>query len=368
MDQSFLSFKEVSFRYPSSPDAVLEKVNADFPRGWTGIVGANGVGKTTMLLLASGMVLPSGGTVRAPGHAGGAKSAEYGGALYCAQKTDAAPELLAELLAASDGYAGELRSRLGIREEWEERWESLSHGERKRAQIAVALWRDPPVLCIDEPTNHVDSSTRELLREGLQAFRGIGLLVSHDRELLDLLCSRCFMIAPPRFTMRPGTYSQAAALEDAERQRARDEYERMRQTERGLRRKLVEKKREAAESSKRLSKRGIDRKDHDAKGRIDLARITSKDRGPARQVREIDARLVRAGATAATHAVRKDYELGLWFDSEAARRDILFDLPATRLPLGSERSLLSPPLLMQPADRIALTGPNGSGKSTLLQW
>ncbi len=357
MDRSFLSFANVSFRYSSSPVPIFENLHADFPKGWTGIVGANGVGKTTLLLLASGALAPSAGTVRAPGEA-----------LYCAQRTDEAPELLAEMLGASDSRAGELCSRLGIQEEWVERWENLSHGERKRAQIAVVLWKDPPVLCVDEPTNHVDSATRRLLLEGLRVFRGIGLLVSHDRELLDELCARCLVIDPPRITMRPGTYSETAALESAEKARAREEYLRLRQTERELRRKLVEKKREAAESRSRLSKRGIDKKDSDAKAKIDLARLTSKDRTPARQVREIDVRLSRAGQAAAAHAVRKEYDLGLWFDSEPARRDVLFDFPAGSLPLGDGRSLQVPDLLMLPRDRVALTGPNGSGKSTLVRW
>ena len=74
------------------------------------------------------------------------------------------------------------------------RWPTLSHGERKRAQIAVALWQQPDVLLLDEPTNHIDITAHELLIEALTSFRGIGLLVSHDRDLLDLLCQQCIFL------------------------------------------------------------------------------------------------------------------------------------------------------------------------------
>ena len=56
------------------------------------------------------------------------------------------------------------RALLGVEPEWAERWDTLSHGERKRAQIAAALWRRPDVLALDEPTNHLDATTLTLMR------------------------------------------------------------------------------------------------------------------------------------------------------------------------------------------------------------
>jgi macrolide transport system ATP-binding/permease protein len=357
MIHQFLSFHSASFRYPPSPEPVFDGLDFELPRGWTGIVGANGAGKTTLLLLAAGLLEPVDGSVRSPGNA-----------LYCPQRTDDVPPFLADLLEADDAEAGSLRSRLGIGGDWPDRWETLSHGERKRAQIAVALWRDPPVLCIDEPTNHVDAATRRLLVGGLRRFGGIGLLVSHDRELLDLLCTRCVMVEASRAVVRPGTYTEAAALAHAEKERLREQYERAREQERALSRTITEKRRDVAESKGRLSKRNIPRGDHDAKGRIDLARITSKDRAPARLVREMEGRRERVRESAAGLDVRREFALGLWFTSENARRDTLFSLSRGRLAMGDDRTLTTPDLAMRPRDRIALTGPNGSGKSTLIRW
>ncbi|MHC4644638.1 MAG: ATP-binding cassette domain-containing protein [Planctomycetota bacterium] len=75
-----------------------------------------------------------------------------------------------------------IKDKLGIQDDWVQRWLTLSHGERKRAQIAVALWLKPDVLAVDEPTNHVDAEGREIIGSALHSFDGVGLLVSHDRE------------------------------------------------------------------------------------------------------------------------------------------------------------------------------------------
>lgn len=107
-----------------------------------------------------------------------------------------------------DGEAWEIRGRLGFDEAWPGRWDSLSHGERKHTQIAVALWRRPSALAIDEPTNHLDWEAKSMLVEALRRYDGVGLLVSHDRELLDGLCRQCAFVEPPDVTARPGGYSK----------------------------------------------------------------------------------------------------------------------------------------------------------------
>jgi ATPase subunit of ABC transporter with duplicated ATPase domains len=357
MDSAFLRFHDVSFTYDSSSPALFRGLEIDFTEGWTGILGANGTGKTTLLLLASGLFKPSIGQIRIPGSV-----------LYCPQKTDEVPALLPELIESPDGRAGELRGRLEIGDEWAARWDTLSHGERKKAQIAVALWSDPLVLLVDEPTNHVDARTRDELCAGLERFRGIGLLVSHDRELLDRLCQRCLIIDPPRVVLRSGGYTETIALDQEENARARERYEQARAQERLLKKRTAAKRQETSRTHARLSKRNIDPKDHDTSRRIDLARFSAKDRTSARQTRELQGRLERASAEAASFDLKKTYNLSLWFQSERARRDVLFSLEATRLQLGGDKVLAIPDLVMRPRDRIGLSGPNGCGKSTFVRY
>ena len=182
-----IRFSGVEFAYETMSAPLLRDLTLHLPLGWTGVVGANGSGKTTLLKLAVGAYRPVVGSVQGPEES-----------VYCAQRTDDPPPLLGPLLAAMDGAAWEIKGRLGLEADWIERWESLSHGERKRAQIAVALWLEPPVLAVDEPTNHIDAQARALLEGALRDYLGVGLLVSHDRDLLDRLCRQCLFLDPPR--------------------------------------------------------------------------------------------------------------------------------------------------------------------------
>ena len=172
----FLRFEHVSFQFPGMTKALLSDVDAHFSRGWTGIVGPNGAGKTTFLRLATGGLEPSSGTIH-----------HLSTGLYAVQRTDDPPEGLDDFVAAKDPEAIELRVRLGIRDDWHTRWNTLSHGERKRLQIAVVLWSDPEVLALDEPTNHMDLPSIECLEEALSDCPCAMILVSHDRAFLDKL-------------------------------------------------------------------------------------------------------------------------------------------------------------------------------------
>jgi ATPase subunit of ABC transporter with duplicated ATPase domains len=171
-----IRFDSVSFGYETMTEPLLHELAAGFGMGWTGIVGPNGAGKSTLLKLACGRLEPTGGHAMIPGDA-----------LYCEQRTDAVPADLPPLLRSPDAAAWEVRGRLAIGDDWDERWESLSHGERKRAQIATALWREPLILAVDEPTNHLDLPSIECLESALAQCRCALLLVSHERWFLERL-------------------------------------------------------------------------------------------------------------------------------------------------------------------------------------
>jgi len=172
MNHESIRFQNVSYTYDAMSTTLLEGLTLTFPIGWTGIVGPNGAGKTTVLRLATGGLQPQDGSVHRPD-----------GAIYCPQRTDDSPDELDDLLGSTEAAACELKGRLGIAEDWPRRWCTLSHGERKRAQIAVALWRQPPVLAVDEPSNHLDADARDLLTAALRSYRGVGLLVSQQSFL-----------------------------------------------------------------------------------------------------------------------------------------------------------------------------------------
>jgi ATPase subunit of ABC transporter with duplicated ATPase domains len=335
---------------------LIEDLTCHFPPGWTGIVGANGSGKSTILKLAARLIEPDAGEVRAPGFA-----------LYCEQRTDDAPAFFSDLIQAESREAVLVRSDLGIREDWIERWRTLSHGERKRAQVGVLLWRRPDVLAVDEPTNHLDAEAREMLFKALKRFQGVGLLVSHDRELLDSLCSHCLFVEPPEIVMRRGGYTRAREAMDRERSSERRRHELARAARKKLEREASKRRSEASQADARRSKRFLERGDHDGREKINRARLTGKDAVAGKLLRQLQGRLRQAREKDRDTVVAKTHETGIWLPGSRSRRDVLFQMKEGEIELGGGRSLAHPDLTMRPDDHVAVTGPNGGGKSTLIR-
>jgi ATPase subunit of ABC transporter with duplicated ATPase domains len=355
MSTSAIQIENISFTYAGATRPLFAHLSAHFTAGWTGVVGANGAGKSTLLKLAAGNLEPQSGRVVRPETA-----------LYCQQRTDAMPEHLDALMHATAGDAYALKGRLGIQDDWLWRWDSLSHGERKRAQLAVALWRQPQVLAVDEPTNHLDMDAQDLVFAALATFQGVGILVSHDRRLLDNLCHQCLFLDPPEATLRPGSYTQGA--QQAERERLTN----LRQRRQAklelskLKREAHKRRSAASQADRKRSKRGLAKKDHDARSKIDQARLSGKDGYAGKRLNQLGGRLAQAQKKLDGVRVKKTHTLGVWMMGARSQRDLLFHLPEGSLDLGGNRRLIFPDLSMRPDDRIALTGPNGSGKSTLI--
>ncbi len=356
MNQEYLRFQEVSFSYDTMVSPLFKELTAHFPVGWTGVIGANGVGKTTVLKLAIGQLRPSHGYISSVNHA-----------ICCEQRTDEAPDMLSDLIESVDGKACDIKGRFGINDDWAARWATLSHGERKRAQITVALWQQPDVLAIDEPTNHLDMEARNLLIAALRSFRGVGLLVSHDRELLDELCIQCLFLEPPEAIMRSGNYSAGSAQAKRDDEYVRKQYDISKQEVVKIKREAVRRRGDAAQSHRKRSKRGIPIKDHDARFKVNRARISGKDGVGGKLLRQLDGRMKQAEKKKSEIKVKKSYDIGIWVQGEQSKRDTLFGLSSGSIPLGVSQTLSFPDIIMQPTDRIALTGPNGTGKSTLIR-
>ena len=354
MSTSFLHLHGVDFTYPGGTDPVLQGLTLTLPAGWTGVVGANGAGKSTLLRLAAGDLEPTRGSLAAGGQG-----------LYCPQRTDEAPPELERLQASRDGDAWRWRLRLGLQEDWAGRWDSLSHGERKRAQLAVALWLDPPLLAVDEPTNHVDAGTRTLVQEALAAFRGIGLLVSHDRELLDGLCGQCLFLDARGAVLRPGGYTQGAEQRGLERRNLARERAAADREVRLLEAERRERREQAGLAERQRSKRHLAPGDRDAREKIDRVRVS--DHGSGQRLRQLDGRWAQAQAHREGLKAEREHALGIRLGGAAARGPRLLHLPETALPLGPGRSLRLPALVLHPRDRVGISGPNGSGKSTLVR-
>ena len=356
MSRLSLQFHHVTYFYKTSSQPIFENLSVQLGYGWTGIIGGNGTGKTTLLRLACGQLEPTQGKIVAPQNT-----------IYCNQRTDEMPVEFSALLRSSDAHACKLRGQLELQSDWPSRWSTLSHGERKRAQIAIALWQRPQVLALDEPTNHIDLPARQLLIQSLIQFQGTGLLVSHDQEMLDHLCHQTLFIDMGKVSQYPGGYTQATELRDAEYQCIRRNRSKAR---RQLTRLQSERKRrqvEAGKADRKRSKRGLSPKDSDGRAKRDLARMSGKDGQAGRRLSQLDGRYKRLKEQLDNAFVKKQTSSRITLQGEHAQQDILLRIEPGFLHLGHERKLHFPELVVTPMDQIGIIGPNGAGKSTLIR-
>lgn len=351
----FINTHNLTYSYPGSEDAALTDISLSFAPGWTGIVGSNGSGKSTLVKALCGLLVPQSGTISPP----------VVGVL-CEQSTELVPEGIESFACDYSSQAIKLRSLLDIDDDWLWRFDTLSHGERKRIQIACALALEPALLALDEPTNHLDADTRKLVLRTLGTYDGIGLLVSHDRELLDSLVQGCVFVSKGAAHFIPGTYTQAKEQLELRRKTVLNDRA---QAKSELARIQAEKARRegiAAQADARRSARHLDKRDHDGRAKINLAIYSGQDGKAGKLSASMDKRVQGIQQRVANLRTDKVYEGSLGLTTKPSSRKVLAFLPKGSIGLGDTRNLRYPDLYIGNTDRIGLSGRNGVGKSTLL--
>ncbi len=162
------------------------------PNGIVGVIGPNGAGKTTLFRLIMGMETPDAGTF------------EVGKTVKLAYVDQSHKDIHADNTVYQTISQGNELIRLGGRDvnaraylsrfnfsgaDQEKKCGVLSGGERNRLHLAMALKEEGNVLLLDEPTNDIDVNTLRALEEGLEAFAGCAVVISHDRWFLDRICT-----------------------------------------------------------------------------------------------------------------------------------------------------------------------------------
>jgi ATPase subunit of ABC transporter with duplicated ATPase domains len=328
--------------------------------GWTGVVGANGAGKTTLLRLLAGELEPERGEIRLE-PPGGVRA-------LCPQRVETLDPAILAFAGASSGEERALRGRLQLEAAELERWSTLSPGERKRWQVGAALAARPGLLLLDEPTNHLDVPARELLLAALEGFCGVGVVVSHDRTLLNVLTHETVRLRFGRVESWTGAYDAAHAAWQAEERQLRDEAGRARSEERKLRRRLTETKsrRDHASAQRRNRYRMKGPKDNAARNHYRQSFRHSADVKLGKEVGKLKRSLAKAEERAGSFRFDRRLGRSLSLDFEAAPVSRLLEVRCPELRAGELPLLFDLDLAVRRDDRIWIRGPNGIGKTTLL--
>ncbi|MBF0108591.1 MAG: ATP-binding cassette domain-containing protein [Magnetococcales bacterium] len=305
------------------------------------LMGRNGVGKSTLLRLLAGELLPDGGRILfEPGSRIRYLPQEVPSGLSGTVWDIVASGLVAsqgEHLGAADGSFGEWNapvqvettlSRLGLA--GEERFMELSGGLKRRVLLARALVTAPDVLLLDEPTNHLDIEAIAGLEKLFAGFHGCLVFVTHDRMFADTVATRIFELDRGILTDWPGNHAEYLRRREL---RWQEEAERMARFDKKLQREEA------------WIRQGVK-----ARGTRNMGRVRALER--LREMRR--QRRERMGS------VRMRIEEA----EQSGKRVIEAERISYRwkdVPIIDDFSTI-----IQRGDRVGIIGPNGCGKSTLL--
>ncbi|MER5792698.1 ABC-F family ATP-binding cassette domain-containing protein [Streptomyces sp. NPDC001980] len=376
-----VTITSLSFAWPDG-SPVFDGLDISFGPGRTGLVGVNGSGKSTLLKLVAGELTPADGSVKVAGEVG---HLPQNVTLDTALRVEEVLGIAARRAALHAIEAGDASERhfetLG--DDWDVEERALvtlgelglghigldrtvgevSGGESVLLRLAALLLRRPDVLLLDEPTNNLDLYARRRLYAAVASWPGVLIVVSHDRELLDLV-DQIADLRAGEVTWYGGNFSayeEALAVEQ----------------------EAAERMVRVAEADVRKQKREL------SDAQVKLARRKRYGQKMFEQKREpkivMGARRRAAQESAGKHRIMHEERLSeakerLDEAVEAVREDdeIRVELPYTAVPPG--RNVLTLENLelahgsrvkgivdLRGPERIALIGRNGAGKTTLLR-
>ncbi|MGW8669880.1 ABC-F family ATP-binding cassette domain-containing protein [Streptomyces niveus] len=376
-----LTCSALSFAWPDG-SVVFEGFQLAVGPGRTGLVGVNGSGKSTLLKLLAGALTPTEGKTNAVGEIG---YLPQDAVLDTALRVDQALGIAAARAALLAVEAGDTRAEhfAAIGDDWdvEERARAtldqlglghigldrtigeVSGGECVLLRLAALLLARPSVLLLDEPTNNLDLYARGRLYEAVDAWSGVLVVVSHDRELLDLV-DRIADLRDGEVTWYGGnfsTYEEALAVE----QEASIRMVRVAESD------VQRQKRELADAQVKLARRKrYGQKMWDTKRE---PKTIMQERKRQAQVSAGKHRIMHTAKLAearerldeAVEAVRDDDEIRIELPATQVHSGIgVLRLRELELRYGARAT---GEFAIHGPERIALVGRNGAGKTTLLR-
>ncbi|MFT3822765.1 MAG: ABC-F family ATP-binding cassette domain-containing protein [Chitinophagaceae bacterium] len=350
------------------------------------LIGNNGTGKSTLLRIIAGVLLPSDGAVNAsskpyyvPQLFGQFNELTIAQALQADDKLKALHAILAgdvteaNMATLNDDWTIEEKCTQAL-QHWQlaelslaQKMSTLSGGQKTKVFLAGILIHQPEIILLDEPSNHLDTASRELLYDLIQSYTGCMIVVSHDRKLLNLLNTVCELSAHG-ITMYGGNYDFYTEQKQIETNALNQD---VRSKEKALR-KAKEIEQETIERQQKLDARG--KKKQEKAGLPTISMNTFRNNAEKSTSRIKDIHAEKTGSIAQelndlraalpdTDKMKMGFSDSLLHKGKilVTAKDINFsydNAPLWKQPLNFE---------ITSGERIALKGSNGSGKTTLVK-
>jgi ATPase subunit of ABC transporter with duplicated ATPase domains len=272
-----------------------------------------------------------------------------------------------------------LLSKLDIKEDWIDRWETLSGGEKKRCVIADVLIRKPAVLLLDEPANHIDEATLQLLTGALLSFEGTGIVISHNLAFLNALAKSTVLLIPQAETGNEGGATRvfvyaappltALGAFEQEEEGKRERKALLAAETKKLSRAQKDAVREAAQDkTKRMSKKNLDVHDSDTRNKINLARLSGRDRTGGKKAAALQTAFHKKETALGQIDALGGRKTGAELRGKRSEKPVLFYTTAGTLFISEQFSVVHPELEIKNDAHIMIMGENGSGKTSLLTY
>jgi len=369
----------------STPDGrtLFSDLDLSFAAERAGLVGRNGVGKTTLLKIIAGELAPLSGSVSVTGRIAVLRQAVQVGESETIADLFDARAALALLKRAEAGEASEADlavadwtlearisaalARTGLAVGAQTPLASLSGGQRTRAALAALVFAEPDFLLLDEPTNNLDREGRAAVAELLANWRAGAIVISHDRDLLDTMDAIVEMttLGARRYGGNWTAYRERKTLELAAAEHDLADAQR----------RLDDASRSVQQTAERKARKDAVGERKAARGDMPKILLGARKR-QAENTSGENARLaerLRTGAVEDVASARERIEI---------LQSLSFSLASTHLPAGKQVLIAdqvtagyepNAPIIRDLSfmivgpERVALTGPNGSGKTTLLK-
>jgi ATPase subunit of ABC transporter with duplicated ATPase domains len=368
----------------STPDGqpLLSNLDLSFGAERTGLVGRNGVGKTTLLRLIAGDLRPQSGNVAVNGRVAVLRQRvrppedETVGDLFGiagelavldrAERGETSVEELAAVDWTLETRIAAALARVGLDATPDAVLTALSGGQVTRAGLAAMIFAEPDFLILDEPTNNLDRAGRAAVIELLAGWRAGAIVVSHDRELLDTMDAivELTSLGATRYGGNWTHYRQRKALELAAAEHDLADAERVVAEVREAAQQRAEKQARRDAGGRRKAARG-DLPRIVAGGRKRQAEATVGSNARLAERRE-SAALAAAADARERIEILQPFSVVLPPTGLAAGRTVL---ALDRVTAGYEPGrpvIRDVSFAIVGPERVAVIGPNGSGKTTLL--